>query len=84
MTRWFASLDPTAPRTSDSWGRSREGRRLREATWTFLSGSSRDAHCLIKPAIHDLEELLGVEVDVVSEGGLRQSDVAFREDATPL
>lgn len=34
--------------------------------------------------IHDLEELLGVEVDVISEGGLRESDAAIREDATPL
>jgi predicted nucleotidyltransferase len=34
--------------------------------------------------VHDLEQLLGVEVDVVSEGGLRESDVAMREDATVL
>lgn len=34
--------------------------------------------------IHDLEQLLGVPVDVISEGGLRDSDVAIREDATPL
>lgn len=34
--------------------------------------------------IHDLQELLGVEVDVMSEGGLRDSDVAIREDATAL
>lgn len=33
---------------------------------------------------HDLQELLGVEVDVISEGGLRDSDVAIREDATAL
>jgi predicted nucleotidyltransferase len=34
--------------------------------------------------IHDLEQLLGVEVDVISEGGLRDSDVAIREDARAL
>lgn len=34
--------------------------------------------------VHDLEQLLGVNVDVISEGGLRDSDVALREDATPL
>ncbi len=34
--------------------------------------------------IHDLEELLGVAVDVISEGGLRDTDVALREDATAL
>lgn len=33
---------------------------------------------------HDLEQLLGVEVDVVSEGGLRDSDAAMREDAVAL
>lgn len=34
--------------------------------------------------IHDLEQLLGVPVDVISEGGLRDSDVGFREDAIAL
>lgn len=34
--------------------------------------------------IHDLEQLLGMPVDVISEGGLRDSDVAIRQDATPL
>lgn len=34
--------------------------------------------------IHDLEQLLGVNVDVISEGGLRDSDVGIREDATAL
>jgi predicted nucleotidyltransferase len=34
--------------------------------------------------IHDLEQLLGGEVDIISEGGLRESDVATREDATAL
>jgi predicted nucleotidyltransferase len=35
-------------------------------------------------SVHDLEKLLGVEVDVISEGGLRESDAAMREDATAL
>lgn len=34
--------------------------------------------------IYELEQLLDVPVDVISEGGLRDSDVAIREDATPL
>lgn len=34
--------------------------------------------------VHDLEQLLGVTVDVVSEGGLRDADVAIREDAQAL
>lgn len=33
---------------------------------------------------HDLGQLLGVEVDIISEGGLRVSDAAMREDATAL
>lgn len=33
--------------------------------------------------IHDLRELLGVDVDVISEGGLRAEDVTFRADASP-
>ena len=31
--------------------------------------------------IHDLREMLGVEVDVISEGGLRDSDLSILEDA---
>lgn len=34
--------------------------------------------------IHDLQQLLGVRVDVISEGGLRDTDAAIREDATAL
>lgn len=34
--------------------------------------------------IHDLQELLGFRVDVMSEGGLRATDTAIREDATAL
>ena len=34
--------------------------------------------------VHDLEQLLGVHVDVISEGGLRDSDAAMLEDATTL
>ncbi|WP_206448444.1 nucleotidyltransferase domain-containing protein [Agrococcus sp. KRD186] len=33
---------------------------------------------------HDLEDLLGVEVDVVSEGGLRPKHARIREEAVPL
>lgn len=33
--------------------------------------------------IYDLRQLLGVEVDVVSEGGLREEDPILK-DATPL
>lgn len=34
--------------------------------------------------IHDLQQLLGVRVDVISEGGLRDTDTGIREDATAL
>lgn len=34
--------------------------------------------------IHDLEQLLGVDVDVISEGGLRPTDTALRNDAIAL
>lgn len=34
--------------------------------------------------VHDLEQLLGVEIDVISEGGLRPSDDAIRRDAAAL
>lgn len=34
--------------------------------------------------IHDLEELLGVDVDVISEGGLRPTDSALQDEAIAL
>lgn len=34
--------------------------------------------------IHDLEQLLGLSVDVISEGGLRPSDTSLRDEAVAL